>query len=213
MKKSFFYLILIAIFAASCNNQPKADDQSDAKNEAPKKLFNTLEGGTVCYTIGDQYAGEFVLGEEIPDPEFLENFDIRKESATQQTEEGEETENIYIISKDGTDMIYLKPKVEMVNDTEIELIGEILVVSEKFKTGKGICVNSSLEDFIAAYPDYALWYTYLSDHFVMETPETNAQFFLSADDFFGQIENNSDIVTLKKEEFKPDAKIKIIRLF
>lgn len=213
MKKTIFYLILIAIVAASCNNQPKTDSQKEIEKEAPKELFKTLEGGTVCYTIGDQYAGEFVLGDEIPTAEFLENFDIRKESVSKRAEGEEVIENLYIISKEGADMIQLKPTIEMVNETEIEHIGEILVVSEKFKTGKGICVNSTLEDFIKAYPDYSIWYTYVSDRYVMETSETNGQFLLSANDFMGQIENNSDIITLKKEDFKPGAKIKSIRLF
>lgn len=213
MKQTVYLISLLTILLSACNSQPKTAEQSDSKNEESKTLFKTIEGGEVCYSLGDHYAGEFIIGDEIPNPEYLEHFTIRKETNIRQTEEGEEQETLYILSEGTSDVIYLKPIIEDQDGSQKEVIGEMVVLSEKFKTNHGIGVNATLSDFITAYPEYSLWYTYVSDLYVLETPIFEGQFLLSSKDYNGEIEINSDIIELNQEDFNPEAKIKQIRIF
>ena len=89
----------------------------------------------------------------------------------------------------------------------------MVVLSEKFKTNHGIGVNSTLTQFIKTYPEYSLWYTYVSDLYVLETPIFEGQFLLSSEDYNGEIDNYSDIIELQKEDFNPETRIKQIRIF
>ncbi len=212
MKRTIYLLSLLATILSACNNQPQTTAYGEAQKEAPKPLFKTLEGGEVCYSIGDHYAGEFIIGDEIPDSEYLEHFTIRKETKNKQTEEGSEQENIYVISEKQTDVIYLKPIMEEQDGSQKEVIGEIMVISEKFKTNRGISVNATLADFVAIYPEYSLWYSYVSDIYVLETPEFDGQFMLSSEDYTKEIEVTGDKIELEMADYKPEAKIWKIRV-
>lgn len=208
MKNSLFILISIALLS-SCNLQTLKEEKPE---EESTKLFKTLEGGEVCYTIGDQYAGEFIIGDEIPKQDFLENFKIQATEITITSEGEEVVEIIYTISDHEKDLLILKPAFNNHDENTEEVIKEILVISNKYKTSFGITVGSEIEAFVSAYPDYKIWYSYVGDIYVIESEEIQAQFLLSADDFTGQIENTSDIIFLKAEDFKSGSKIQKIRL-
>lgn len=213
MKQTVYFISLVAILLSACHSQTPNEEQSDAQNKESKNLFKTIEGGEICYSLGDHYAGEFIIGDEIPNPDYLEHFSIRKETNTRQTEEGEEQETLYILSEGTSDVIYLKPIIKDQDGSQKVVIGEMVVFSEKFKTNHGIGVNSTLTQFIETYPEYSLWYTYVSDQYVLETPIFEGQFLLSSEDYNGEIDPHSDIVELNKEDFNPQAQIKEIRIF
>jgi hypothetical protein len=213
MKQTVYFISLLAILLSACHSQTSKEEQGDAQNKESKTLFKTIEGGEVCYSLGDHYAGEFIIGDEIPNPDYLEHFSIRKETNTRQTEEGEEQETLYILSEGTSDVIYLKPILEDQDGSQKEVIGEMVVLSEKFKTNHGIGVNSTLTQFIKTYPEYSLWYTYVSDLYVLETPIFEGQFLLSSEDYNGEIDNYSDIIELQKEDFNPETRIRQIRIF
>ncbi|HET8754341.1 MAG TPA: hypothetical protein VFM59_08260, partial [Salinimicrobium sp.] len=92
-------------------------------------------------------------------------------------------------------------------------IGEIIIHSEEFKTKEGIGVNSTLEEFLKTYSESEIWFTYVSDRYVVESPEIEAQFILNKEDFTGEVEIKSAQVTLKPSDFKQGARIEKIRLF
>lgn len=204
MKNYLLLLLSLSIFA-SCNSQTKPKQNA----EAPKEVFKTLEAGEVCYTIGDQYAGEFIIGDEIPKQEYLENFKIKRNKLTKSIEDEEVMEITYTISKDDKDLLILIPSV---NEEQLEIIKEIEVISDKYKTSFGITIGSELEDFVSIYPDYKIWYSYVGDIYVIESPEIQAQFFLSKKDFTATIENTKDIAELKILDFKANSKIQKIRI-
>lgn len=208
--KNTLLLIFSILFIASCNNQPNPEKET---TEEPKEIFKSIEAGDVCYTIGDQYAGEFIIGNDIPKQEELENFIINKGEVTLQVEGEEIVEMIYTISDGDKDLLNLIPQIQRINGQTFELIKEIEVFSDKFKTSFGITVGSALEDFVSAYPDYKIWYSYVGDIVVIESEEIQAQFLLSKKDFVGKIDNTNDIIPLKLEDFKAGAKIQKIRLF
>ena len=73
-------------------------------------------------------------------------------------------------------------------------------------------MNSALEEFIQAYPEYTIWYTYVSDMYVVETEEVEAQFLLKAEDFTGEMEVDSVMTPLEKGDFKEGARIAKVRM-
>ena len=69
---------------------------------------------------------------------------------------------------------------------------------------------------MAAYPDFSIWYTYISDWYIIDTKQLyHIQFFLNGDDFIkeGRPEFEGDMAVLKASEFKKGSKIKGIRIF
>jgi hypothetical protein len=212
MKKTVFYFLLVAIIVSSCKNQEKTVDQSETTKEEKTEVFKTIEGGEVCYTIGDQYAGEFIIGNDIPKQEDLDHFTISKKEIKKMEEGTEIIEEYYEISKDDKEVLTLKPQIQRINGKTFELIQEIEVISDKYKTSFGITVGSDIEAFMSAYPDFKIWYSYVGDIYVVESEQIQAQFLLSADDFKGKIENPSDVVFLKADDFNGGAKIQKIRI-
>lgn len=169
-----------------------------------KPLFKTFKSGDVCYTIGDKYAGEFILGDDIPEQKYLEHFKVRKAN--------NQNGDYYLISDNGKDVIKLIPKQVQSGDKTTEIIKEIIVIADKFKTPRGISVNTKIEDLIRAYPSCHIDYLKNEDMIILESDETKAKFLISKSDFKGEINANSPIAKLDISQFKPHAKIVEVRL-
>ncbi len=163
--------------------------------------------------IKSRAVGQFEVGEVIHFPETSDNYTIKKETLVRMTEEGEEEQTIYIVNQGGEDKLHLKLAYDYEKEIYLSEIGEIIVLSNDFRTLEGIGVNSTLMDFVAAYPDYKIWYTYVSGMYVLESPKLEAQFILNQADFLGKIDAAAEMVFLQKEDFKTDSKILKIRLF
>jgi hypothetical protein len=65
-------------------------------------------------------------------------------------------------------------------------ISEIIVQSALYKTERNIGIGSTINEFVAAYPDAKIWWTYVSDMYVLETGSLKAQFILDKNDFTGK---------------------------
>lgn len=163
------------------------------------------------YLVSDKSAGIFKIGYQIPFSNISGKYRIRKETQKRITE-GPVVETIYIASENGNDILQLKPAYNFNKASYTQKIEEIIIFSEKFRTVKGIGINSTIDDFIKVYPDYRIWYTYVSGMYVIESKEIKAQFILNKKDFTGKIEITSDMIMLKKADFKSDAKILKIRI-
>jgi len=128
------------------------------------------------------------------------------------TEEGPFEETIYVVSEKGVDQLNILPEYNYETGNYTENIGEIVVLSDKFRTIENIGVNSTIEEFQKAYPNFKLWYTYVSGMYVMETNQLEAQFILNTDDFIGKLNIQGDKTTLKKSDFKTNSKVLKIRI-
>jgi hypothetical protein len=163
----------------------------------PKKYLITSEGIDI-----------FLIGQKIPTKSA--GYSISQSILTK-SEEGEEYEiPVYTVSENGQDIL----NIEATND--IEIASDIFVLSGKFKTAKNIGLGSTIEEFMAAYPDFTIWFSYISDWYVIETKQLkNVQFFLAGDDFIeeGGPEFDSDVEILKPSEFKKGSTIKEIRIW
>ncbi|HET7361647.1 MAG TPA: hypothetical protein VFI78_06920 [Salinimicrobium sp.] len=182
---------------------------SDQPKEAQK--FGNVENKNEAenFLISEGRVGNFVLGESIPGSS--DKFQIEKIMKTRFTEGGKVTEPVYVVSKNGNTLLHLRPRFE--NREYDQVIQEIWVLSPKYKTADGIGVNSTLEEFKQTYPDSRLWYTYVSDRYVLESNAVSAQFLLDENDFIGEMNVDEVMEPLKISDFKEGATIKKIRLY
>jgi len=156
------------------------------------------------YVIKETGVGIFELGKKIPFG--AENYTIYEELVMR--EEGIE-EVLYTVYKNGQQLL------EFSSAFDTDSIGNILLFSDKYKTAEGIGVNSTIDDFKRAYPDFSIRYTYISDRYIMETQKNKFQFLLDGQDYIPQKtpDFDSDMTVLKPSDFKKDAKVKAIRIF
>ena len=99
------------------------------------------------------------------------------------------------------------------NENQNHNIYEIIVLSPKYRTKENIGVGSTIFDFQKTYSDYRVWYTYVSDMFVLESDTIKAQFILDKNDYTGpEIEIEGEITPLLTSDFKNNGKIKRVRL-
>ena len=164
------------------------------------------------YKLLDQSVGKFKIGSPIPFPSTSDDYKINKETQTRMTEEGPEEETIYSVIIEGKEMMQLQLEYDYNTGQYTQEIAEIILTSSVVKTQGGIGVGSTIEDFIEQYPDYDLWYTYVSGMYVIETKDVKAQFILNEEDFIGKLNITGDMITLKKSDFKPGAKILKVRV-
>jgi hypothetical protein len=192
--------------------------------DAPDDAREVISGDTLAdqdiepddeekYLILDGQAGPFRIGDEIPGPATMMKYQMRVEQKTRHTEEGPVTETVTIIGENNDDLLWLKPGILTGTATYNSTISEIQIVSPKYKTDQGIGIGSTVSDFLEAYPEARLWYTYVSDMYVIETDDVKVQFVLSEADFTGvKPEVTSEISELQTSDFKADAQIKYIRI-
>jgi hypothetical protein len=178
-----------------------------------KQTFQTSENfyafSEQKYLIKDNGVDIFVIGQKIPT--LADGYLITK-SIQIRTEEGEDYEiPVYTVTEDGHEILNIEPQYD-----DEGKIGNIYILSEKYKTAEKIGLYSTIEEFAAAYPDYFIWYSYISDRYVIETKQLNSiQFVLDGNDFIeeGGPEFDSDMTILKISDFKKGSKIKEIRIW
>ena len=208
MKTSHCMVMCVFFFGFfSCKeNKPAKSDPI-----LPTPVSEEKPGTSSDFLLLESTAGPFEIGDKIP--RNLENYQIQKTEQTRHTEEGPVEETVYILSQNGKEHLLLKPEFQKGSNAGGQTVTEIIVLSEKYKTTENIGVGSSLEDFAMAYPSHKIWYTYVSDRYVVENPTSSLQFLLDENDFKGKIEINSAKIPLKKADFSKNAAIKKIRLY
>ena len=152
--------------------------------------------------ITNSSAGTFKLNSKITSLVPTDDYKIKKVEDIR-SEEGENYTYITYVVND-----YKEDLLEISEDAST-----ITVVSNKFKTSKGIGVGSTIEEFIKAYPTYKIWYTYISDMCVIQTKTGKIQFILDNDDLKSDPPCNGEIDYLKKSDFNKNSKIIKIRIF
>src|SRR5699024_6090741 len=119
----------------------------------------------------------------------------------------------YIASQKGNQLLTLIPTYDTQTKTYTDTLGEIIIHSPRYSTEEGVGVGTTLETFIATYPNYELWYTSVSDRYVVEAQQSSIQFLLKEADFTGNITPKSEITMLDTADFKKGAQIQKIRLY
>jgi hypothetical protein len=199
--------ILLSIFIASaffllrCSN-PSASTQTNADNS--KKSSENL-----CHLIEAQSVCQIKIGMDIDQ---IVTSDLQK--LTQKTikrtgEEGDiEEYTVFTLLENDEEML------QLTGDTE-KNVDEIFVISPKIKTAAGIGNGSSIDDFIKAYPDFKIYYSYIMGNFWLETKSLNAQFKIDPKNYHGLEDNlmKGDLVEIERNLLKNDAEIYQIRLF
>lgn len=193
-------VLTITIGLAGCG--PAESDQKSPDAEA--------ENTPATYALSSNTAGSFTIGDTLPDSSGA--FTLRKEQRPGQ--EGPPPQTVYHVSRDGAELMTITPEYDTEAQAYTDQIAEIIVTSERFKTEQNIGPGSTIEDFTAAYPEAKVWYTYVSDRFVLETPQhENMQFLLRAEDFTGEVNTQSEITPLALNNFKKGANIRAVRIY
>ncbi|MCG8698434.1 MAG: hypothetical protein MI922_10305 [Bacteroidales bacterium] len=189
-----------------------------------RRLAIVLAIGLLCSTnvfgqsddflINDRRAGIFMAGEQIPFAKAQElSFVMNIKYEVKSTPDGDFHEPQFLFFIDDEKMLKIIPGYDSKTNSFNQTIGEIIIYSEKFKTKSGIGVGSNIEDFAKSYPDYELWYTYISDMYGMDTEKERAQFLLNETDYTKEVTFDSDRTVLNKKDFKENTKIETIRLY
>ncbi len=213
---------IIPVFAAatllSCGGEPIEEETQNPFEELTEVLedlndeLSEIDGVQEIYTITSGSAGDFNLGEAIPASS--DEFDVKEEVAIFESEEGPYEETVYKVSAENEELLQLSPAYNYETGEYMDEIGEINIFSDRFQTAEGIGAGSSLTDFMEAYPDYKIWYTYVSDMFVIETESLAVQFLIDGEGYKGDYpEITGDMIELSKEDFETDTKIVMVRMY
>lgn len=203
-------LTLFMFFGCRKASDEKGNDRELINTES-EKTDAEIQADAREYLISESQVGSFEIGADIPGSSGL--YQITKTRQVRTTEEGPVEEPTYRVSAGGKDMLVLKPQYDHKQEGYNNKIGEIMVLSGKYKTGEGIGVGSTVGEFKQAYPDFEMWYTYVSGRYIMEAAKLSIQFMLHEEDFIGDMNVNSVRVTLQEDDFRADAKIAKIRVF
>lgn len=207
MKLKIVLSCLVIVAMIGCNSN---------QNSQKKKNLEELQVATETtqnYVLSNNAAGDFKIGSELIFPKETDNLKVEKEIQTKMVEGEAEETVVYNVSANNEKLLQLKPAYDLETGNVSKKIEEILVLSEKFKTENGIGVSSTIEEFISTYPTYKIWYTYVSESYVLEADGVNLQFMLNKNDFISKIEITSDVMPLQKTDFKPNSKIIEVRIY
>ena len=203
-------ILFMMVGSMACNRTP---DESNNQDPVQQDTVVVENEPADKFLIRDQQAGPFKIGDELPGPATMMKYQMRIEQQTRNTEEGPTTEQVTVIGESDIDLLWLKPGLLTSDPNYTNTINEINVISEKYKTDRSIGIGSTLAEFIRAYPDARVWYTYVSGMYVLETDQVKVQFLLNEADYTGEKpEVESEITPLELNDFKQEAEIKSIRI-
>ena len=166
--------------------------------------LSEIDGVQEIYALTRNSAGDFKIGDKIPVS--TDVYTVDEEEITYDTEEGPSVQTVHIVSEENEDLLQIRSDYD-------STISEMNIFSDRFETAEGIGVGSTITEFIAAYPDYKIWYTYVSDRYVIESESVGGQYLLDRNAFQGKTSGSSDMEMLSLEDFKADAEIMSIRMY
>ena len=193
----------LAFCLASCGNQPKTDESVINGNASETPAV--IDEMQVADTPFDWDALQ--IGAEIP--EKMEGFIIESETYMA---EGEEQIK-YAIKKDGELLAELEPDYDFEKNAFTNTISVINIYSDKYQSEKNFHVGSNINDVLAAYPDGA--FTQLTAQGDISVEVSGLQYMVDPNDYEGALpEVTSDEgAIIKNPSFKPEAKVKMIRMY
>jgi hypothetical protein len=194
-----FFIISISCKRDNKRNNFKTENNFKQELRLINDDFLIYEKGVSALKIGEN------LPKEINDYKFFKSHKL--------AEEGSE-EPIIEIFHDKNKLFEVSFFYDSENQRFNDKIFEILVKNQKFKTQENIGVLSTIEDFTKAYPNYFIWYTYISNSYIIQSKDLKIQFMLDEKGFVSNKNlMDGDMVELELKDFKLDTKITEIRIF
>ncbi len=192
----------LAFCLASCGNQPKTNES--VSNGNTSETSAVVDEVQVAETPFDW--GALKIGSEIP-----EKIDGCTIEPVTYMAEGEEQIK-YAIKKGGELLAELEPDYDFEKNAFTNTISVINIYSDQYQSEKNLHVGSNVSDVLAAYPDLLTSFTVMGE-ICLDADGT--QFMVAAEDFDGKLpEVTSDEgAIIKNPSFKPEAKVKMIRMY
>jgi len=190
----YIIILMIGLSPICCKNKTNNTTKLESENK-----YMITEKGVLGLFIGGIM------------PETLENFKLIR--SVKIVEEGNQ-EPIINLTKDNTELLQIGFEYDQEKRSFINKIREILIKDKRFRTEKNIGVESTIDDFINSYSNYQIWYTYISDRYMIQLKDMKVQFILDESGYIGKKNlMESDMIILKKEDFIPNTRIVIIRIY
>jgi len=210
-RTSVIAMVLTGSILAACGAAENTDSNTTATDSIQTETVieeEESEETSFNWVITSEGAGDFTPGDQVS--QLSDDYRIEKEMRSFWEEGDEYVVPIFKVIVGGEVVVELHGDSDAGEDPTIM---ELFVISEQFKTEKGIGVGSTIEEFIETYPDYSLWYTYISGRHIIETDEVAAQFIINEEDVDGEIDFDSDMTILTPDNFKAGAKIQMVRMY
>lgn len=205
MKRIAFILVIASAgLLVKCGTN---DNNSDKKNSDSTKNQNSKV--EVPKIIESKSIGQIKIGQDIDKIIPTTSQKFTNKIVTNTGEEGDVyEETVFTLFESNEEML------QLTGDTE-KNVDVITIISNKYKTKNGIGVGSSIDEFIKTYPDYKIYYSYISGFSWLETKIVDVQFMIDIKNFTGKEDDlmQGDLVELKRENFKKDTKIFKVRIF
>lgn len=181
-----------------------------AKSDSLSKVLMTISKAQEHrYLITEKGVLDLFLGESIP--EKMANYNVKK--SLNIDEEGNE-EPIINISEDNSELLQITCEYDEAKGAFTNEISEIIINDKRFITEKNIGVGSTIDDFISSYPNYYIWYTYISDIYVIQSEDMRIQFLLDSKSYIGKKDlMEGDMIELEKGDFSSNTRIVRIRIY
>lgn len=162
--------------------------------------FIIIEKGVLGLSIGDN------ISDKLGNYKLINTVEI--------FEDGVEEPILKVLDKN-EELLQIEFQYDLKQNSYNDKISEITISNNKFKTDKNIGVESTITEFINSYPNYQIWYTYISNRFIIQSKDSKIQFILDNKNFIGNQDSlyENDSVELKKEDFLSNTKIIEIRIF
>ncbi|PZD78706.1 hypothetical protein [Mesonia sp. K7] len=211
MKNLIVLSILSFLFFACKENTAKTATNQQATQE--KKESIPIPKKEIKPSFDTESVDVFVLNAKIPD---LGTTEYKSEKTTTQKEiEGMTYDEVfYHISYDNRLVLKVKPYYNTETQIHENKVNELWIVDSLYRNDKNVGVGTKLEDFTTQYPDYKIWFTYVSDRYIIQSEQNNIQYILNPNDYTGEeIIPKSEITSLKISDFKADSKIESVRIY
>ena len=199
MKNTKLIIVLaLALGLAACGNQPKSNENPSNENTQETPVV------TVTETPFDWCA--LKIGSEIPDK--IEGCTI--EPVTYMAEGEEQIK--YAVKKDGELLVELEPAYDLELMKFTNTMDVMNVYSDEYQTPDNFHVGSKINDVLAAYPEV---FTSLAMDGNIYVDLNGTQFMVLPEDFEGKLPEikSSEGAIIAKPAFKPDAQVKMIRIY
>jgi hypothetical protein len=172
-------------------------------------LMTQIKEHELSHLITDKGVMNFFIGDYIP--EKIAGYKITK--SIKNAEEGIE-EPIINIADNSVELLQISCEYDYEKGKFTSKIGEILVKEKRFRTEKNIGVESTIDDFISSYPNYYMWYSYISGIYVIQSEDMGIQFLLDDKSYIGKKDlMEGDMIELEKGDFSSNTVIVGIRIY
>jgi len=202
MKSTNFFLVTLAsiFFLNNCGSKSNNDSVNNKDSLA-------INENNISLLIESKTAGQIQIGQIIGKIVIPDSQKLTTKKNSRNGEEGEVIEEtVNTLAENGEEML------KIIGENNID---EIYVVSPKYKTKDGIGVGSSVKEFMSAYPDGEILFSYIAGNFWLETKSVDVQFLLDIEDYTGAEDKlmDGDMVKIDIKQLKEGTKIKKIRIY